>query len=321
MDFLQIMQSNLKNKGLSDSSIKLYTKNLSKLNDGLPLKNFKFLENVDEVMTKINHLKPTTRKSYLTCIVSILNTYKDNKKLTKICDKYYTHMNEAVKQLKETPTDVMSKTQSENWIDWNDILEIRNNIHTTVMKFVNNKELSLNQYSQLLNLVVLSLYVLTPPRRNQDYALMNIVKTKENANDKTINYLILDEKTFDFNVYKTAKHNEDTVINIPEDLYHVIEMYIKHHPLLKNGKVNKTTDIVFLVNHSGEPLKAVNSITRILNKIFGRKIGVSMLRHSYLTYKYGNEVKEMKDDAEKMGHSVQTQKDYIKDKKLTVKFE
>ncbi len=97
---LEELIEKLHTKGLGESSIKLYTRNLIKLNDGLALKNFKFLEDVDEVMTKLSKLKPTTQKSYLTCIVSVLNCYPDNKKLVKLTNKYYTEMNEAVKTLK-----------------------------------------------------------------------------------------------------------------------------------------------------------------------------------------------------------------------------
>jgi hypothetical protein len=81
----------------------------------------------------------------------------------------------------------------------------------------------------------------------------------------------------------------------------------------KNGKIVKTTNVPFLVNFGGEGLKSINSITRILNKVFGKNIGVSMLRHSYLTSKYGKQSKEMEDDAMKMGHSSGQQKAYIKD--------
>jgi hypothetical protein len=49
----------------------------------------------------------------------------------------------------------------------------------------------------------------------------------------------------------------------------------------------------------------------MLNKVFGKKVGSSMLRHIYLSGKYGNELEEMKKDAEAMGHSVSQQKEYI----------
>jgi hypothetical protein len=44
--------------------------------------------------------------------------------------------------------------------------------------------------------------------------------------------------------------------------------------------------------------------------VFGKNVGSSMLRHIYLSDKYN--IKEMKEDAEKMGHTVEQQRDYMK---------
>ena len=58
----------------------------------------------------------------------------------------------------------------------------------------------------------------------------------------------------------------------------------------------------------------MNVITRIFNRIFSpNKIGSSMLRHMYLSSKYGTIAKEMSEDAKMMGHSVGTaQEIYVK---------
>ena len=51
----------------------------------------------------------------------------------------------------------------------------------------------------------------------------------------------------------------------------------------------------------------------ILNKIFNKKIGSSMLRNMYLTNKYGKIMKEMKDDVKDMSTSVEVaMNNYIK---------
>ena len=83
-------------------------------------------------------------------------------------------------------------------------------------------------------------------------------------------------------------------------------LYLKAHPL----KPTLKSPFDFLVLHSGDPLPSVNSITRILNKIFGRNVGTTMLRHIYLSHKY--DVSEMNEDAEKMGHTSGMQHEYMK---------
>jgi len=92
----------------------------------------------------------------------------------------------------------------------------------------------------------------------------------------------------------------------------VINKYFKFHPLLKGKKINTKTNIDFLVNYDGSPLPSPNGITRILNKIFGKRISSSMLRHIYLSSLYGDTLEKMKETADKMGHSIETQKEYIK---------
>jgi len=70
--------------------------------------------------------------------------------------------------------------------------------------------------------------------------------------------------------------------------------------------------VPFLVQPSGKPFN-VNGITRVLNRIFGKKVGSSLLRHIYLTGKYGKILEEQKKDAEAMANSVDMQnKTYIK---------
>jgi hypothetical protein len=91
-----------------------------------------------------------------------------------------------------------------------------------------------------------------------------------------------------------------------------LTIYIKHHPLIKGKITKKFQPVPFLVFDDGKPLDQVNSITRVLNKVFGKKVGSSMLRHIYVSGKYGDVNEEQKKDAEMMGHSVDMARDYIK---------
>ena len=56
-----------------------------------------------------------------------------------------------------------------------------------------------------------------------------------------------------------------------------------------------------------------NGMTRRFNIIFDKKISSSILRHSYLSHKY--DIDEMKKDSEWMGHSLDTQRTYMKSEK------
>jgi glutathionyl-hydroquinone reductase len=75
------------------------------------------------------------------------------------------------------------------------------------------------------------------------------------------------------------------------------------------GKFN----VPFLVDVNGNEFNNSNEITRLLNKIFDKKIGSSMLRNIYLTSKYSNNLQNLKEDANAMGTSSNTaENQYIK---------
>ena len=71
----------------------------------------------------------------------------------------------------------------------------------------------------------------------------------------------------------------------------------------------------FLSNRKGVPLNSngiTKSLARIGQKELGRKLGSSLLRHSYLSHKYADVNKEKEKDAEVMMHSLKTQSEYVK---------
>jgi len=178
------------------------------------------------------------------------------------------------------------------------------------LNFSKKKALNEGDFNNLLSCVILSLYVYQAPRRNTDYLKMSIVKSNKNETDK--NYLLLDTNEFVLNVYKTFKKEGIVRIKLSDNMKEVIDLYLKHHPLIKK-KMTKTDNIPFLVYRDGKPFELINSITRILNKVFGKNVGSSLLRSSFLTDKYGDIKKEQQKDAIEIGHSIETQQGvYVK---------
>jgi hypothetical protein len=318
-DFRTKLIEKLKERGLTESSIKLYIRNLEKLNDDLPLKNLKFLENIDNVVAKLKDYKANTIRGYFISIVATLGCLKEeSKKFKKLYDSYYKLMIDKAKEIKEKPTEEMTDAQKDNWMKWDEVKEKFDDLKAKVDGFINNKEINEHQYNILLGYVVLALYFYNPPRRNKDYQMMNLVKNYSDVLPTDDNYLSLDDNEFIFNVFKTSKKEGQVKIKFNDDMKHVINQYLKFHPLVKGKKLAKTSNIPFLVYFDGKEFDKVNSITRILNKIFDKKVGSSMLRHIFLSDKYGDTLKEQQKDAKMMGHTVETQKEYIKDGKKTI---
>lgn len=280
-----------KDKPIADSTKSLYIKNLKRLNDGNDIKSIKFLDDMDDILKKISKYAPTTQRSYIISICSLLK----NKKNTRY-DDYFKLLTSMNNDLKVNTS--KSDSQKKNWMDYDEIKKIYDDKKNKL--FPLPKKLKKKEFIELRDFMVFSLYMLTPPRRNKDYQIM-VLSNK--MDDKDYNYLL--DTTFIFNNYKTKKTYNEVKQDIPDDLMSVIEIYLKHHPRSKELKKKKHL-VPFLVDEEGEPLKHINSITSILNKQIGKKIGVSMLRNIYLTHKHGDAQEELENDVAAMGTSANT---------------
>ena len=305
------LESKFATKGVSANSIKLYIRNLEKLNGDQPLKTLVFLKDPEEIVQKLAHYKDNTKRGYLISIVSTLSLDKTSKAKQALYDAYFKLMMDKNKELKAIESEnKTTDTQSANWIKWEEVEDIKKKLEDKVNLFIKQKEINENQYNTLLSLVVLSLYTDIPPRRNE-YQMVQVVKSAESLPTDT-NYLDMDKSKFVLHKFKTAKKEGVAMIDIPDNLMNVIRAYFKFHPMLQGKKISKATHVPFLVYYDGTPMNQTNSVTRILNRIFGKKVSSSMLRHVYLSSKYGNTLSEMKADSAAMGHSLAQQKDYIK---------
>lgn len=294
---------------ISASSKKLYTHNLTRLNGSKPIVNLNFLSKKD-VFSKLDALTPNTRRTYLIAIVSCLKD-RPEKKYKTLYTKFYEPLMALNKELKDN-TQKTDKVK-ENWVEQSAVQEKRTDLASVIDDVKNLKKVTEEQYDKLLNAVVLSLYTLQPPRRNKDYTEMFVVRGIPESTEK--NYLDIDGKSWRwiFNNYKTQKKYKQVVADVPDDLKSILEVYLRFHPDAKLLKKKTFEPVPFLVHYDGKPINTSTEMTRILNKIFGKKVGVSMLRASYLTDKYGDKLQQLKDDVGAMGTSVDVaQSNYIK---------
>ena len=304
-----IIDKALSNRQLSEQSLNLYKRNLTKLNKNKPIKNFNFLKNKEEILGIIKDLKPTTQRSY---IISVCSVLRDNSKYKKLYLEYFELLKQSNNDLKVN-TD-KSESQKENWISSEEI----DNIYETKKKDIldkigNKRKIDSTLFDELTNFLILSLYTLIQPRRNKDYALMKLSHNKE---DDNFNYVTMDKKTkkamFILNKYKTDKKYHSVEIDIPNTLKEILILYLKFHPH-RNQLQEPNYDFHLLVDKQGEPFKNSTEITKRLNKIFDRKISSSLLRNIYLTGKYSGVMEELQKDTKAMSTSVSTaMNNYIK---------
>lgn len=292
-------------KKLADSTATQYIQMLRKLNADVPFNNFTFLKSKELLVERIGEYNESTQKTYYSVIVSVLSFVKDKSSYKSTYNYYYEKMMGKMKEHNEKDSSEKSDTQKKNWLSWSEIRSKFDALKKQVDEFKTSKLISNSNYDTLLSCVILGLYVCIPPRRNQDYQDLYVVKKLTEKNEKDKNYYDVSKQQFVFHKYKTAKTYGTQVIELSDspELIEVLKTYLKFHP-------SKKGEYRFLVFHDGTPLTAVNAITRILNRVFGKNIGSSMLRHIYLSDKY--DISAMKKDSEAMGHSVSQQKEYMK---------
>ena len=304
-----ILEKIKQQRNLKDASIKIFKRNIERLAETKEIKDFNFLKDTKNIKSILALYKPETQNSILQSVNRVLEQLNDAELLDTYRKLYY----EVHNNIRTTPSDIKTETQEKNWIDWNDRLKKQNEL----MK----KAVETQKWDDILNAFVLMLYTANEPRRNQDYLDMVIIRSKKYPYDEKLskdkNYLLLKPNLknlegkyyFVFNKFKTAKSFGKQVFAVPNDIEVFFEkVYYPNYPA-KKGKEN-----ALLVDTNGNALHFVNSITRILNKVFDKKIGASMLRHIYLTHKYGETYKEREIISKKMSHTIGTQHKYIKKK-------
>lgn len=289
---LEDLRSILENTTLSKKTQELYFTNLRILMEQTNSNNLiELLENYNYVKKVINNLQATkgTKLNFYIAINSLLNKhYKNHSINTSI---YKTEMNrlhdESIKKqdLNEEPKNLRN-TQ----IKWEDI---------------KNLEYSYRQqdYASSEHLLI-ALYALQPPRRNTDYLKMKIVNDIEETDDEN-NFLILKEKQFLINDYKTRKQHGTYITEINPMLYKIIIDNLRKNPrsyliVKSNGQIYDTS------TSYGNKLKSI--FMRYLNA----NLGSSDLRHLYITefLRKNPSVQARKILADQMGHNILTQLNY-----------
>ena len=289
-DLKILLQEKLKETrpNLSTSSVKTYISILSniykKLNGEGNIEWFNKESN--QILKCLEEKNDQTKKTNLSALFILTGK-----------QEYQSVMNSVMKTVNDNyKNQKMNEKQKENWISIDEIKEKYNVLSADANLMLNKKKiLNENVMMEFLLMSFLS-GVIMPPRRSLDYSEMKI----RNFDTKTDNYY--KGNKFYFNKYKTVKTYGIQSLEIPKELNNVLKKWIK---LNEND---------YMIYSSNGNKFTPPQITRTLNKIFGKKISTSMLRHIYLTdvYKDIPKINKMENLADQMGHSVSTAMEYIK---------
>lgn len=217
------MENLFLNGKMSDSSKRLYTHNLKRLNDNKEVTSLSFLKKTDDILAKLPK-NANTRRTY---IISIVVSLRGRKGFKKQLQFWTSQMDDINKLLKDATT--KTDTYKANELSWDEILKARDALPKDSVEYV-----------------AMCLFTMLPPRRNLDY----IMTTKPTEKGNFYN-----GKEFVFQNYKTAGTYKTQVVEVPTELKKVIDNYLSTRPfksddllIKRSGLPFKTKDIQTVIN-------------------------------------------------------------------------
>jgi hypothetical protein len=250
--------------------------------------NFDKFDDHESILDHLKDLPPNKRKTILSALVVVTNNANYREQMV---DDVRDYQHEISKQ-------EMTDSQKNNWVTQDEIASLFNSLKRSANEIYKKSSLTNNDLQVLQNFIIIALFHLIAPRRSKDYVdfkIKNIDKEKDNYMDKG---------KFVFNSYKTAKTYGRQEVAIPKTLTTIINKWMK---------VNPTDYLLFDSNLN--PLTSVK-LNQRLNRIFdGKKVAVNILRHSFLTNKFGdtiNQKKQIENTMQDMGSSANVLVNYVK---------
>jgi integrase len=284
-----------KRPNLSPSSIITYNSILKNLYKNVFGKdeelNTKKFEETTPILTYLKNVPSNKRKTTLSALVIITD---DKKYRDLMLEDIKTYNQEIGKQEK-------SQSQEDNWVEGAEVKALWEKLKRNADLLYKKGTLTNGDLQNIQSFIILSLLggIFIPPRRSKDFTdfkIKSVDKSKDNYIEKS---------SLIFNSYKTSKFYGEQKVAIPTQLKNILQKWIKNNP---------TDTLLFDTN--GSPLTSVK-LNQRLNKLFdGKKVGVNLLRHTYLTDKYGEHdkvEKALSNDMTEMGSSSNMAKTYIKE--------
>jgi hypothetical protein len=300
-----IEKNNNNEKIISKSSIKTYTNYIYKLykefnNDNEFEAEF-FLTNYKEVLKFIDNLiNDNSKKSYIASILFLLKKFNDKNDIFKK-NIYLEYIENTKKKIDDVKLNQeKNEKETENWITQDEIKIIYNDMYKKYYPLLQQyKNINIKKdYQNIQNFIIISLYYLNMPRRLLDYTELKISEYDKNKD----NYIY--KKQFIFNIFKTSKYYDNNKVDINNELYNILNLFI----LMKKNN-NNLNQIYLLESDNHNKLNSV-ILNKRLNRIFNnRKISVNILRKSYLSNIYKNipSLKEINNISNNMSNSFREQ--------------
>ena len=293
-------------KDVSDKTMKMYLSTLNALANVVGVKlddddTGEWIEkNYSKLMEHIDGLKSKhTRKNKIAVLMVFAQTYNLKDKIVKDLTERMDKLAQEVKS--DYESNEMTDKQKENWLTMEEldkkIAELKADIPKT-------KLAGFNDYNKVIKYLILSIYKFIPLRN--DIVDVKIVQgtPPKTTPDDNVNYIYIPKTTaasLVLNSYKTKEVYKQKVIKLPYEITSDLRKYL---PLIHSVSPNEW--FVVGKRDQDKPMTR-NAFTKYLNKVFGKNISTSMIRHTIVSSVYKvdkDEYKQKQELADKMGHSV-----------------
>lgn len=276
---------------ISENSVKTYVSLLISLfYDNHPENtefNIEWFCNTKEVLEIIKTKKLSSQQPILSALIAIVPNNEEYKSWLLVA----INENRA-----KYNTQTKNEKEKLNWATFDEIkthFELFYNQTKHLLKIERKDLLSKQDWNKLLDLVIFSVTsgYFIPPRRSLDWTEMKI----KNIDSNEDNYIDFSNNLIVFTKYKMQNLYNSQKAELPKKLKKILKRFIR-----------LSGDNEYLLTKNNGSKFTHTDISNSLNKILGRNISTSMLRHIYLTdfYKDMPHMQDMLKCAESMGHSV-----------------
>ena len=256
------------------------------------------------VLKTIEKYKDTTRKNCLNAVIVVIDPESDEFMVyTKERDRYnqlYVDHNNAQRK---------TASQEKNWVEWPDYLALVKVLGAEVKEL--RGTLSKREKMRFQDYLIALLYSHYPLRN--DFGDVKVVSASEfkkisEEGKRHQNYLVKRGTSYSLvlNEYKTSKKYGEKTIELNAEVNAALRRWFRY---------NDSGYLLVDPAHQEQALGS-NGITKSFAKTgmrrLDKRLGSSLLRHSYLSHKYADVTAEKKKDADMMLHSVAMAEGYIK---------
>ena len=304
---------------LKDSSINIYIRNLNKLKKIFNEKDYKFLENHEDVEKILEDLSYLTVRNYYNAIIVLitaLNGFDD-----ELVDQYTVMRDELNEKYNKenTETNKISSKQEQNFITYNEVVDMLNKMadDLRILKIKKKKDIGVKERTLLQIFVIFNIY-LHIPLRNDVADLIKIQKREFNKisddNKKENNYIVFENNNMFFSIgkYKTDKTYSTKTIEIPKELQKVIRFW-------KRISIYNDSEYLFL-SATGKKLNR-NELSQLMirfSKLYlndKAQLSTTILAKIVMSHHFGELKKKQEEMSKQRGTSINTINNiYIKER-------